>query len=123
MSLDWLVFCDCDYILSALLWRRRTGLWKFPDGGDCLRGKLGLVLMGGVVLSQSLFQFSADGWDCVPSLLFDLGPKYGGGNEDSKGPMQALVHSVPPTLQHATADPCLCRRLLDTHRQVCLSLL
>ena len=36
--------------------------------------------------------------------------------------MQALLHSVPQTLQQATADPCLCRRLLDTHRQVWISL-
>ena len=32
--------------------------------------------------------------------------------------MQALLHWVPWTLQHATADPRLCRRLLHTHRQV-----
>ena len=37
--------------------------------------------------------------------------------------MQALLHSVPPTLQQATADPRLRRRLLDTHRQVWVSLL
>ena len=36
----------------------------------------------------------------------------------SKCPMQALLHSVPPTLQQATTDPRLCWRLLDTHRQV-----
>ena len=36
-------------------------------------GKLGLVLMGGTMLSKSLIQFSVDGWGCVPSLLFDLG--------------------------------------------------
>ena len=33
-------------------------------------GKLGLVLMGGAMLSKSLIQFSVDGWGCVPSLLF-----------------------------------------------------
>ena len=32
-------------------------------------------------------------------------------------------HSVPLTLQQATADPCLCWRLLDTHRQICVNLL
>ena len=37
--------------------------------------------------------------------------------------MHALLHSVPPTLQQATADPHLCQRLLDTHRQVWVSLL
>jgi len=29
----------------------------------------------------------------------------------SKCPMQALLHSVPPTLHQATAEPCLCQRL------------
>ena len=33
------------------------------------------------------------------------------------------THSVPPTLQQATTDPRLHRRLLDTHGQVWVSLL
>ena len=37
--------------------------------------------------------------------------------------MHALTHSVPPTLQQATADPWLRWRLLDIHRQVWVSLL
>ena len=44
-----------------------------------LRGKLGLVLMDGAMLSKSLIQFSIDGRGCVPSLLSDLRPNYGGG--------------------------------------------
>jgi len=40
-----------------------------------------------------------------------------------QGPMPALLDSVPPTLQQASADPCLRHRLLDTHRQVWVSLL
>ena len=32
------------------------------------------------MLSKSLNQFSVDGQGCVPSLLFDLRPNYGGGN-------------------------------------------
>ena len=32
--------------------------------------------------------------------------------------MDVLLLSLPPTLQQATADPCLCRRLLDTPGQV-----
>ena len=51
-------------------------------GETRLRGKLGVVLMGGAMLSKSLIQFSVDGWGCVLSLLFDLRPNYGGGNED-----------------------------------------
>ena len=35
------------------------------------------------MLSKSLIQFSAEGWGCVPSLLFDLGPNYPRGNEDN----------------------------------------
>ena len=35
------------------------------------------------MVSKSLIQFSLDGQDCVPSLLFDLGPNYGRSNEDN----------------------------------------
>ena len=41
----------------------------------------------------------------------------------SEGLMPGLLYSVPPTLRQATVDLCLCQRLLDTHRQVWLSLL
>ena len=34
-----------------------------------------------------------------------------------------LLHSIPPALQQATADPCLCQRPLDSHGQVWVSLL
>ena len=54
------------------------------------RGKPGLVLMGGAMLRKSLIQFSVDGWSCVPSLLFDLRPSYGGGKEDNGDPLQKL---------------------------------
>ena len=40
-----------------------------------------------------------------------------------KGFMEALLYSVPLTLKQATVDPHLCWKLLDTHRQVWLSLL
>ena len=36
----------------------------------------------GAMLSKSLIQFSVDGQGCVPSLLFDLRPNCGGGDED-----------------------------------------
>ena len=90
-----------------------------------MRGKLGLVLKGRAMLSKSLIQFSVDGPCCVPSLLFDLRPNYGGGNEDSGDLLQKipLLHSVPLTLQQATADPHLHWRLLDTHGQVWVRLL
>ena len=37
--------------------------------------------------------------------------------------MHTLLHSVPPTLQQATNDPCLHRRLLDSPGQVWVSVL
>ena len=37
--------------------------------------------------------------------------------------MHALLHSVPPTLQQASIDPCLCQRLLDIHGQIWVSFL
>ena len=79
-------------------------------------GNLGLVLMGGDMLSKSLTQFSVDGWGCVPSLQFGLRPNYGR-LPPSKGHMTGLFYSMPLTPQKDTVNPCLCRRLLDTHRQ------
>ena len=46
------------------------------------------------MLSKSLIQFSIEVWGCVPSLLFDLRPNYGGGNEDNYS-------------QGCTLSPCL----------------
>ena len=81
-------------ILSALWLIRIRGLWKLPDGRDWLWGKLGLVLMGGAMLSKSLIQFSVDdGQGCVPFLLFDWRANYGGGNEGNDN----LLQKVPCT--------------------------
>ena len=68
--------------------------------------------MGEAVLSKSLIQFSVDGWSYVPSLLFNLGPNYGGGNEGNgdllqKVPCRHCYTQCPqpcsrPTLNHAS---------------------
>ena len=42
------------------------------------------------MLSKFLIQFSVDGLGCVPSLLFDLRPNYGGGNEDNGDFLQKI---------------------------------
>ena len=65
------------------------------------------------MLSKSLIQFSVDGWGYVPSLLFDLRPNYGGGNENNgdllqKVPCshcytQCLQPCIRPPLTHASA--------------------
>ena len=91
------------FILSALWWRRIRGLWKLPGGRDWLWGKLGLVLMDGAMLSNSLIQLSVDGQGCVPSLMFDLRPNYGWGNEDNGD----LLQKVPCTHCHIQCPrPC-----------------
>ena len=59
-------------LMKASLWERLT------------EGELDLVLMGTAMLSKSLIQLFVDGWGCVPTLLFDLRPNYGGVNEDNR---------------------------------------
>ena len=55
--------------------------------------------MGRAKLSKSLIQFSVDGWGCVPSLLLDLRPNYGGGSEDNGNFVQfSSVTQSCPTL-------------------------
>ena len=62
------------------------------------------------MLNKSLIQFSVDGRGCVPSLLFDLRPNSGGGNEDNGD----LLQKVPCTY---CCTQCLqpCSRPLPTH--------
>ena len=65
------------------------------------------------MLRKSLIQFSVDGQACVPSLLFDLRPNYGGGDEDNgnlleKVPCRHCCIQCPqpssrPLLTHASA--------------------
>ena len=86
------------------------GLWKLPDGRGWLRGKLGLVLMGRDGLSKSLIQFSVHGQGNIPSLLLDLRPNYGGGNEDNVDLLQKV-----PCMHCHTQCPWPCSRLPSTH--------
>ena len=79
------------------------------------------------MLSRSLIQFSVEGRGCVPSLYLTCSQTM----VEAMGTMgtsfqrshDALLHSVPPTLQQATADPRLHQRLPDTHGQVWVRLL
>ena len=50
--------------------------------GETDWGEIGSYSDEGAMLSKSLIWFSVDGWSCVPSLLFDMKPDYGEGNED-----------------------------------------
>ena len=62
-----LVFSDCGFHSVCPLMEKDKRLRKLPHGIDWLRGILGLVLMGGAVLSKSLIQFSW--WVVLCSLL------------------------------------------------------
>ena len=66
--------------------------------------------MGRAMLSKSLIQNSVDGQGCVPSLLFDLRPNYGGGNEDNGDLFQKI-----PCMYCYTQCPQPCSRPLATH--------
>ena len=54
--------------------------------------------MSGAMVNISLIQFSVDGQGCVPSLLFDLRPNYGGDNEDNGDLLQNLYRTGKQTL-------------------------
>ena len=102
--------------VSKRLWQRRGSMVACcrVRGTECCSASMG-PFEGGPIL----FITSTIVWP-------HLRPNHGGGDEDNGDLLQrshdALLRSVPPTLQQATTDPCLCRRLLDTHRQVWVSL-
>ena len=62
------------------------------------------------MISKSLIQFSVDRWYCVPPLLFDLRPNYGGGNEDNGDLLQKV-----PCMHCYTQCPQPCSRPPPTH--------
>ena len=100
---DWLVFYDCGFqFVCSLLEDKRL---MEASWWERLRGKLGFVLMGRAMLSKSLIQFSFDGRGFVPSLLFDLRPNYGGGNEDNGNLFQKV-----PCMHCYTQYPQPCSR-------------
>ena len=115
-------YAHCNTLALWWIWIR--DLQKIPDGRDWLWEKLGLVLMGGVMLSKSLIQFSGDGQGCVPSQLFGFRPNYGRDNEGNGNSFKRIctrtvVFSAPdPTAGHYWPTP-----LLETpgHSQPCLT--
>ena len=101
-------------------------MWKLPDGIDRLWGKWGLTQVGKAMLSKSLTQFSADGWDCVSSLRFFLRPNYDRGDggkcdllhkdlcQHAAAPRTIVVSSPAP--QQASVNPHLFQRPSSTYR-------
>ena len=80
-------------------------------------------LMGGVMLSKSLIQFSVDGFplSCLTRDQTMVGVMKI--MTSFKRSPAGTVYSVSMTLQQATLNLPFCRRPLDTYRQVWVSLL
>ena len=74
----WLVFCDCGFLSVCPLMEKDKRLME----ASCSDER--------AMLSKSLIQFSVDGQGCVPSLLFDLRPDYGGANEENGDLLQKV---------------------------------
>ena len=86
----WFIFFDCGFHSIYPLMDKDKRFMEASWLQRLTQGKLGLVLMGEAMLHKYLIQFSVDWWGCVPSLLFDLRPNYGGGSEDNGDPLQKV---------------------------------
>ena len=119
MWLDWLVFCDCGFSLSALWWRRIRGLWwdrlTERETGSCSDGR---------GHAQQILNPIFCWWVelCSLSAIY-LGPNYGGGNEDNGSLLQKIpwmycyCHCPQPC-----SRPLLTMSLLETPRHSWASL-
>ena len=87
----WLVFCDCGFHSVGPLMDEDKNLKEASWWERLTDGETGSCSYSEAMLSKSLVQFSFDGWSCVPSMLSDLRPNYGGGNEDKS----KLLQKVP----------------------------
>ena len=81
--------------MEASSWERLTE----GETGSCSNGR--------GMLSKSLIQFSVDERGSVSSLLFDLKPNYGGGNEDNGDLLQKIPcpHCCTPCPQPCSRPP------------------
>ena len=68
---DWLVFCDCGFQSVCPLIEKDKRFMEDSWSERLTEGELDLLLLGVAVFSESLIQFSAVRWGCVPCLLFE----------------------------------------------------
>ena len=106
----WLVFCECGFHSVCPLMDKDKRLMEASWWERLTVGKMVLFMMSGAMISKSLIQFSVNLQGCVPSLLFDLRPNYGGSNEDNGNVLQKGLC----THCH-TQCPRPCSRPLTTH--------
>ena len=106
-------FLQCGFHSVCPLIEKKKRVMEVSCGRDLLRGNVFFFfffLMGGAIFTKSLIQFYIDGQGCVPFLLFTWGQTM---VEVIK--IMATSFQSSHVLQQATADPCLCWRLLDPH--------
>ena len=97
--------CALQESVSPVLWK----FWWFYGGVNGTLLQEGLCHYPGLLHPEPLWQATAlpdgraAGRGCVPSLLLDLRPNYGGGNEDNDD-LQKVP--VPPqeTLRHSSGS-------------------
>ena len=116
---DWLASCGFDFQSVCPVMEKDKRLMG-ASWWERLRGKLGLVLMGGAMFSKSLIQFSVDGWGCVPSQFLTWGQTM---VEVMKIMVTSFIRRSACTADLSAPNPHLLGRLLDIHGQVWISLL
>ena len=109
----WLVFCDCGFQSVCPLKDKGKTLKEVSSWERLTVGETRSCSDGRAMLSESLIQFSVDGPDYILSLLSDLRPNYGGGNEDNGN----LLDKVPCT-HSRTQYPRPWSRPLLTHASI-----
>ena len=108
----WLVFCDCGFHSVCPLMEKDKRLMEASWQERLTEGETGSCSDGRAILSKPLIQFSVEGQGCVPSLLFDLRPNYGGSDEDNGTSFKRFLLKF----RHCwTQCPRRCSRPLLTH--------
>ena len=109
MLSDWLVFCDCGFHSVCPLMEKDEAYGSFLMGETDWGGNWVLSWWAGPC-SLKFNPIFCWWWGCVPSLLFDLRPNCGGGNEDNGDLLQKV-----PCISCNTQFPQLCSRPPPTH--------
>ena len=107
---DWLVFSDCCFQYGCLLMEKDKRFIKVSWWERLTKGETGSCSDGQSHTQEIFNPIFFGGWGCVPSLLFDLRPNYGGGNKDNGD----LIQKVPG-IHCYTQCPQPCSGPLLTH--------
>ena len=114
---DWLVFLDCGFQSVCPLTEKDKRLMETSCWERLTEGKILSCSDWLPMLSKTLIQFSVDGWECVPSLLFTWGQTM---VEVMKIMVTFLKKSYASTATLSAPNPTAGHhwplRLMETHR-------